>query len=116
MSKASPTQLSLRYLRKSGYTCSIAEHWSEHARRRIDLFGFVDLVAAGHSELLFIQVTSRSNVSSRVAKIMADPCLSRAIELARVPGVSILVHGWDKRDPVRPAIIRDLTQRLLDTR
>ena len=118
-----PTVLSLRYLRAAGYRVSIAEHWSEHARRRIDLFGFVDLVAVGLEELLLVQTTTRHNLPARLHKItseletvkrkvkgelieveQANPRRITAYELLRVPGVSIHVHGWPKGERKRPVI------------
>ena len=103
----SPTKLSLRYLRASGYLADVSEHWiqfpgMEHGRRR-DLFGFIDVVAVGHGELLLVQVTSRSNLMSRVSKIR-DECAAPAQALLSVPGVTLCVHGWPKGERKRPTI------------
>ena len=103
----SPTQLSLRYLRRSGYNCAVSEYWFQppgaaHGRRK-DLYGFVDVCAAGHGELLLVQTTSRSNLMARVRKI-TDDCRSQALELLAVPGVSIHVHGWPPGERKRPVI------------
>lgn len=108
----SPTQLSLRYLRKSGYVCGIAEHWFQppgmtHGRRR-DLFGFIDLVALGHGSLIAVQTTTKANARARLLKIRGVDCYSAAFELLQVPGCVIHIHGWAS-DPIRPARVIDVT-------
>ena len=113
--KWSPTQLSLRYLRKSGYQVAIAEYWFQppgmsHGRRR-DLFGFIDLVAVGHMELLMVQTTSHANARSRINKIKGEDCVAAAQEMVKVPGVQIHVHGWKRTDSKRPTIY-DITSQL----
>ena len=46
---ASPTELSLRWLRADDrFTLvQVVEHWTPHARIRQDLFGIVDILAIG---------------------------------------------------------------------
>ena len=49
----SPTQLSLKKLREEGYiTIQVVEYWNSFARRRIDLFGFIDILAIKNGEVL----------------------------------------------------------------
>lgn len=91
MSKVTPTQRSLKYLREEGYTVAITEHWNSFARRRVDLWGFCDLVAIRKGETLCVQTTSASNVSARVKKI-AEHENTAAV---RDAGWGISVHGWD---------------------
>lgn len=103
----SPTERSLRYLRASGYQVAKAEYWFQapgmkHGRRR-DLFGFIDVCAAGHGELLMIQVTSRSNVAGRRRKITSE-CAAAAWELLHVPGLHLQIHGWPAGESKRPFI------------
>jgi hypothetical protein len=49
------------------------------------------LLCVRRGEVLAVQVTSRSNVSSRVKKITDSPLLP----LVREAGIRVLVHGWD---------------------
>ncbi len=88
----SPTQLTLRHLRKQGYTAAVVERWNPHARIRQDLFGCVDVLAVGYGETIAVQCTSKGNISSRVRK-MAD---AEAIGDMRDSNWRILVHGWHK--------------------
>jgi hypothetical protein len=101
----SPTQLSLDFLRKLGYTCAITEHWNSFAKIRQDLFGFIDILALADGRVIGVQTTSYSNLSSRVNKIMEHtntPAVRKA-------GIQILVHGWRKIDGRWICKIVDLT-------
>jgi carbonic anhydrase len=57
------------------------------------MFGFIDLLAVRDGEVLAVQTTSASNVSSRVKKI-AD---HDNVAIIRKAGIRIEVHGWEKR-------------------
>lgn len=89
----SPTQLTLRKLREDGYTAEVVERWNPHARKRQDLWGFVDVIALRGTETLAIQATSATNVSSRVTKIADSPLVADV----REAGWSIHVWGWAKK-------------------
>ena len=65
----SPTQLSKRLLEKQGYLVAITEHWNAFARKRKDLYDFIDLLAIKDQEILGIQTTTRSNMGARHKKI-----------------------------------------------
>lgn len=91
MSKTSPTQRTLKHMRDKGYTCQVVEHWNQYARIRQDLYGFIDVLCLGENEVVGVQATSYSNVSSRVKKI-AD---HENVAAVRKAGIRILVHGWD---------------------
>lgn len=90
----SPTQRSLKHLRDNGYQVEIVEHWSPWAKRRNDLWGFVDLLAINREtgDILAVQTTSGTNVSARVKKITDHENLP----LLRKANISIHVHGWSK--------------------
>ena len=92
-----PTQRSLKHLREDGWLAEVVERWIPQARKRKDLFGFVDIVALRDDTTLGVQVTSGSNVSARVHKI-ADSDLVGAVRCA---GWAIHVHGWRKNSKGR---------------
>lgn len=87
-----PTQRTLAYLRKHGYTAAVVEKWNPHAKIRNDLFGFIDVLALRGDETLAVQATSGSNTSARVKKI-AD---AEHLSVVREAGWRIEVHGWRK--------------------
>jgi hypothetical protein len=91
VTKVSPTQRSLAYLREQGYYVEIVEKWNHFTKQRKDLWGWADLLAIRKGEVLAVQVTA-SAVSTRIKKIMASDTLA----LVREAGIRIEVHGWRK--------------------
>lgn len=90
----SPTRRSLALMRERGYECDITEHWNPFARRRVDLFGFIDILCLGpDGELVGVQCTSLSNVSARIKKIADSPLIGRL----RKTNLRVLVQGWKAR-------------------
>ena len=92
MSKTSPTQRSIKYMRELGYTCAIVEHWNHYTQRRNDLFGFGDLLAVGNGSIVLIQVTSGSNTAARIKKIKTE-CRDNAIAWLQAGG-QVEVQSW----------------------
>jgi len=88
----SPTQRTLKYLRDNGWAPWITEHWNHFARKRQDLYGFVDVLAVRRGETLAVQCTSASNVSARVKKIADHENTPRL----REAGWRIQIFGWAK--------------------
>ncbi len=93
---SSPTQRSLKELRRLGFVAAVAERWNPHARRRIDLFGFIDLVGIKPAcPVIAIQACAASGQSARVKKIKAEPLAKVWLET----GSKIYVWAWGKRGP-----------------
>jgi hypothetical protein len=88
----SPTQLSLRELRKEYDLVQVVEYWNSFTRRRHDLFGCWDIMAVGDGDVCLVQTTTKSNISARVRKISDNECLP----VLRDAGVTLIVHGWYK--------------------
>lgn len=89
---SSPTSRTLEEMRRRGYPLvQVVERWNAFARRRVDLFGIIDVVAVG-PDIVGVQTTSASNISARLTKI-AD---SHALPVLRKAGFRLLVHGWRK--------------------
>lgn len=89
---SSPTARTLAKLRKEGWFPWVVEKWIPQARKRSDLFGFIDVLALRDGEVLAVQSTSGSNVSSRVKKIAEH----ENVAMVRAAGWIIHVHGWAK--------------------
>ena len=90
----SPTSRSLAWLREQGFTAQKVEHWNQYARRTIDLFGVIDLVAirAGIVGVTGIQTTTGPNVAAR-----KDKCnQAEALKLWLQCGNHFEIHGWAK--------------------
>jgi hypothetical protein len=91
---ASPTQLSLKLFRESGYHAAVTEHWNSFIHIRQDLFGFCDIEAFKPSgSVILCQTTTRTNQRARVAKILSNP-IARA--WLQSDNREIVVHGWAK--------------------
>ena len=88
----SPTQRSLKRARDAGYVAQVVERWNPHSRTRHDLFGVIDVIELRESDIVGVQVTSRSNMSSRIAKAQAEPRLRTWLAC----GGRFEVHGWAK--------------------
>lgn len=89
----SPTQRSLALLRSRGYRAAVVEKWIAQARRRVDLWGCIDVLGiTPNGDVIAVQATSGSNVSDRVKKLTD----SEALPDMRAAGWAIHVHGWRK--------------------
>ena len=90
----SPTQLSLNHCRRHGAdVVQVVERWNPHARRRVDLFGCIDIVACVPGlGILGVQATSWDNVSGRLTKSRATPQLRQWLACGGV----FEVWGWGK--------------------
>ena len=98
MSSKSLTQRSVEYIKKQGYPLvQVVEYYNAFTRRRHDLFGIIDILAVSDKDILMVQTTSRSNMSSRIRKIED----SQAIDILRKAGFTIEVHGWSKNSKGR---------------
>jgi hypothetical protein len=91
---SSPTQRTLRALRRQGYLAAVCERWSPFARVRCDLFGFADVLAVrAGAPVLAVQATSASNHAARVRKAQALPALRTWL----AAGCAFEVWSWAKR-------------------
>lgn len=96
---SSPTSRTLKHLRDLKYPLvQVVEKWIPQAMKRVDLYGIIDVLAVSAAgEVIGVQATSGSNVSSRVKKIAE----SDAIAILRLAGWRVVVHGWRKNSKGR---------------
>lgn len=73
---------------------AIVEKYNSFIKRRIDLWGFGDLLCVRNDEVLIVQTTSGSNVSARLEKMKHIP---EAGLWLMSPNRKIEIHGWAKR-------------------
>ena len=97
MSKPGPGQRTLQECRRLGWRAQMVEKWVPQAGRRIDLFGFGDVLAVHPEGILLIQATTQANAASRVTKITQE-CAQAALDWIEAGG-EIEVWGWAKRGP-----------------
>jgi hypothetical protein len=83
----------MEVLRSKGFIVEKVEHWNAHAKRRVDLFGFADLIAARrYLGIILVQVTTSSHHAERRKKVLA----SENARVWREAGGRIQVRSWGK--------------------
>jgi hypothetical protein len=87
-------QRTVALLKDRGYQCDIVESYNAFTKRKKDLFGVFDILAIGKGETIGVQITSKSNISSRIKKIEESEYLPLLLEA----GWRIIVFGWFKKD------------------
>ena len=90
--KPNINQKTIDMFRDMGYLIEKVEYFNSFTKRYKDLFGIFDYIAVGNGETVAIQVTSRSNMSSRIKKIQDSDNLTKC----RDANWRIIVIGWDK--------------------
>lgn len=93
--RRSPLARTIDYFVEQGYAVDVVERRVGPVTK--DLFGFIDALAIRRDETVALQVTSCSNMSARVKKIVDSDLVGRV----REAGWRILVVGWDHRDQPR---------------
>jgi hypothetical protein len=88
----SPTARTLAALRKAGWQAQVVERWCAYSRRRIDLFGIIDIVACGPDGVLGVQATSGANMSARQQKARETASLLAWL----ASGAAFEIHAWRK--------------------
>lgn len=93
---SSPTQRSLAYYRRRGWTAAVTERWNPHAKIRQDLWGWCDILCfrGDRRGVLGVQTTSDNGgtMAGRVKKLLANPTLREFL----LAGNAAEVHGWRK--------------------
>jgi hypothetical protein len=102
MTGISPTQRTLKELRKRGRTCEVVEKWNQFAGpygKRKDLFGYIDIIALDPIKgIVGVQSCGQSH-SEHKKKILGE-CRDKAIEWLKCGG-TIELWSWTKRVVVR---------------
>ncbi len=88
-----PTQRTLKYLRAEGWKCQIVERWIPQARKRVDLFGIIDIVALKPYCIMGVQTTSASNHASHVTKALESDGLEDWLNARG----RFLIISWGKK-------------------
>ena len=81
-------------MRGRGYLCQVVEHWHFYAKRRMDLFGIIDIVCIKDGELIGLQTTSYGGLSAHRKKIRESETISPWLR----SGARFLLHGWRKKE------------------
>lgn len=91
---SSPTQRTLAECRRRGWLAQVVERWIPQARKRVDLFGCIDLVAIDTDNRLWgIQACAGSSHAARRAKALEEQRLERWLST----GARFAVWSWALR-------------------
>ena len=90
----SPTQLTLKELKKNGYLPAIVEKYNRFAKVRQDAWGVVDIICLGKGEILFIQCTTDTGgqFAKHKEKIEKSPNRRKILE----SGARFELWAWKK--------------------
>ena len=94
-----PTARTLAALRAQGYIAAVTEKWIPQMKRRVDLFGCIDILAFQPNVpgVLGIQATTAAHVSERMEKAKAEPRMAQWLVYGM--GRRFAVWGWRKIGP-----------------
>jgi hypothetical protein len=95
VAKTSPTARTLAKLREEGWTAQVVEKWNQFAMKRIDLLGFIDIIAIKLDHpVLGVQATTGDHVADHIRKIesIEASMLWRSV-------AALEVWGWRKVGP-----------------
>ena len=97
-----PTQRTLRELKRRGLVCAVVEKWNPHVVRgdggrgiRQDLFGFLDILALDPVRGVLGVQACGSAFSGHVGKLTEERA-GPVIEWLRTPGTALELWGWRK--------------------
>ena len=101
----------MKYLKKYGFHAYIVEKWNSFVKRRIDMFGWIDIVAVNPDTAgaLGVQTTTKHNTKARLDKAFGNAALIAWLKA----GNRLVIHGWVKRGnrwevDCRPVTLSDL--------
>lgn len=103
--KANLNQQTRKRLEEQGYLVELVESYNAFTRRKHDLWGFIDFLAIKRDEVLAVQVTSKSNMSSRRKKITEHP----KVDMVRMANIRIELWGFYKEANKWQVKIEDLS-------
>ncbi len=100
MAGKTPTQRTLEYYRKEGWTCEVIERWIRNPKHpaggfRKDWMGFGDILAMGENSIIAIQSCGQA-FSAHNKKITEDEIVSPNAYLWLKNGGRLLLIGWRK--------------------
>lgn len=90
-----PAQRTLKWLKEQKIPFQVVERWNPFAKRRVDLFGGIDIVALMPGYVLGIQACRGGDHATRRTKLQAEPKLRAWCE----SGGKLEVWSWAKRGP-----------------
>lgn len=105
----SPTELTLKLLRKQGKIPWIVEKWNPFAHIRQDAYGFIDILAIGTGAIEAWQSTDDSHLAEHVTKCLSLKLITKKGKIVNGPranveawlrsGGKLFLIGWSEKGP-----------------
>lgn len=117
MAKQSPTSRALQDLRTQGWQPATVERWNPGARRRVDLFGGIDIIAVHplFVGVLGIQVTTKAHMADRFTKLTTPPVVEKMRRWLDAQN-ALEIWGYAKAGPRGGRKTWQLTRRVVSLR
>lgn len=100
----SPTQRTIRELRKNGRKCAVVEKWNPHVGEhgiRQDLFGIIDVLALDPQQgVVGIQCCAGSGFSKHLNKLLVEKAQD-TLDWLETPSTRLELWAWRKIKKVR---------------
>lgn len=90
-----PTQRTLRELKRRGLVCAIVEKWNAHARLRQDLFGIIDIIALDVTRGV-VGVQSAGNDFAGHHRKLTQEKAQECRQWLETPGAHLELWAWRK--------------------
>lgn len=90
---SSPTARSLAECRKRGWTAQVVERFNSFSKKRIDLFGCIDIVVITPSGILGVQACAGSSHADRRAKVLNEERVAEWV----AAGGRFEIWSWSKK-------------------
>jgi hypothetical protein len=96
---------SRQMLKDDGWHVETVERWCSFTKRKHDLFGFLDLLCLKGTEILGVQVTSKSHRAEHVTKIANHENTPKV----REANIAIHLHLWEKKGRLWTLTVENLS-------
>lgn len=91
----SPTRRCLHLLRNDFRFVTVVEYWQSFAKKRKDVFGCIDILVIGASQIIGVQCTSGTNHGARREKILRNPAMKAWLK----SGAGLWIVSFSKKGP-----------------
>lgn len=92
---SSPTSRTLKWFRDTSCPAQVVERFCRFSKRRIDLFGCIDIVAITAGGITGVQCTSGDHHGDRRAKMLAEPKMLLWVK----SGGLLWLFSWSQKGP-----------------
>ena len=97
----SPTQLSLKELRKRGYMAAVVEKFNPFVKVRQDLFGIIDIIAVHPTKKEVLGVQATTDTGGNASKHKMKVAGNKNLQTWGDSGCKFAIWAWAKKGKAR---------------